>query len=124
MFNTLPLLLRLLNYRTDPKLRLKSRDVYICDFFFSTITLNLEAMQMIPIPLFMGEIFEKIFGELEKHMAKISEWFLHNYLKANTKMFHLLLSPFVDKAINIGNFTIKSSYPEVLLGVTTDSNLQ
>ena len=91
MFNTLPLLLRLLNYRTDPKLRLKSRDVYICDFFFSTITLNLEAMQMIPIPLFMGEIFEKIFGELEKHMAKISEWFLHNYLKANAKKCHLFL---------------------------------
>ena len=89
MFNTLPLLLRLLNYRTDPKLRLKSRDVYICDFFFSTITLNLEAMQMIPIPLFMGEIFEKIFGELEKHMAKISEWFLHNYIKVNVKKFYL-----------------------------------
>ena len=81
-------------------------------------------MQMIPILLFVGKIFDEVLGELEKHMAKISEWFLHNYLKANAKMFHLLLSPFVDKAINIGNFTIKSSYAEVLLGVTTDSNLQ
>ena len=72
----------------------------------------------------MGEIFDEILGELEKHMAKISEWFLHNYLKANAKKFHLFLSPFVDKAINTGNFTIKSSYAEVLLGVTTDSNLQ
>ena len=33
IFNTLPLLLGLLNNRKDPKLRLKSRDVYICDFF-------------------------------------------------------------------------------------------
>ena len=56
-------------------------------------------------------------------MAKISEWFLHNCLKANAKTFHLFLSPFVDKAINIENFTIKSSYAEVLLGVTIDSNL-
>ena len=56
-------------------------------------------------------------------MAKISEWFLHNCLKANTKKCHLFLSPFVDKAINIENFTIKSSYTEVLLRVTIDSNL-
>ena len=33
MFNSLPLLLRLLNNRTDPKLILKYRDVYICDLF-------------------------------------------------------------------------------------------
>ena len=81
-------------------------------------------MQMIPILLFMGKTFDEILGELVKQTAKISEWFLHNYLKANAKMFHLLLSPFVDKAISIGSFTIKSSYQEVLLGVTTDSNLQ
>ena len=81
-------------------------------------------MQMIPILLFMGKIFDEILGELEKHMAKISEWFLHNYLKANAKKFHLFLSPFVDKAINIGNFIIKSGHAEVLLGVTSDSNLQ
>ena len=81
-------------------------------------------MQMIPILLFMGKTFDEILGELEKHMAKISEWLLHNYLKANAKMFHLLLSQFVDKAIKIGKFTVKSSNPEVLLGVTTDSNLQ
>ena len=56
-------------------------------------------------------------------MAKISEWFLHNCLKANAKKFHLFLSPFVDKAINIKNFTKKSSYAEFLLGVTIDCNL-
>ena len=72
----------------------------------------------------MGKIFDEILGELEKHMAKISEWFLHNYLKANAKKFHLFLIPFVDKAINIGKFTIKSSYAEVLFAVTIDSNLQ
>ena len=76
------------------------------------------------IPLVYGENFDEILGELEKHMAKISEWFLHNYLNANAKKCHLFLSSFVDKAINIGNFTTKSSYAEVHLGVTTDSNLQ
>ena len=52
---------------------------------FSATTLSLEAMQMIPILLFMGKIFDEILGELEKHMAKTSEWFLHNYLKPNAK---------------------------------------
>ena len=52
-------------------------------------------------PFVYGENFDEILGELEKHIAKISEWFLHNYLKVNAKKFHLFLSPFVDKAINI-----------------------
>ena len=82
---------------------------------FSTITLSLEAMQIIPILLFMRKIFDEILGELEKHMAKISEWFLHNCLKAIAKKFHLFLSPFIEETINIENFTIKSSYAEVLL---------
>ena len=37
--------------------------------------------------------------------------------------FHLFLSPFVDKAISMENFTIKSSYAEVLFGVAIGSNL-
>ena len=56
-------------------------------------------------------------------MAKISEWFLQNCPKANTKKLHLFLSPFVYKAINIENFTLKFSYAEFLLGATIDSNL-
>ena len=55
---------------------------------------------MIPIPLFMGKILDEILDELEKHIAKISEWFLHNCLKANAKKFYFFLSPFVGNAIN------------------------
>ena len=54
-------------------------------------------------------------------MAKISEWFLHNFLKVNAKNFHLFLSSFVDKAMSIENFIIKSSYVEVVLRVTIDT---
>ena len=74
-------------------------------------------------PFVYGENFDEILGELEKHMTKISEWFLHNYLKTNAKKFHLFLSPFVCRVFNIENFTIRSSYAEVILGVTIDSNL-
>ena len=51
------------------------------------------------------------------------EWFLHNCLKANEKKFHLFLNPFVGKTRNIVNVTMKSSYAEILLGGTYDSNL-
>ena len=74
-------------------------------------------------PFVYGENFDEILGEWEKDMAKISEWFLHNCLKANAMKFHLFLSPCVVKAISIENFTIKFSCAEVLLGVTIDSNL-
>ena len=55
-------------------------------------------------------------------MVKISEWFSHNCLKVNTKIFLLSLSSFVDKALKIEKFTIKLNYKEVLLDVTNDSN--
>ena len=71
----------------------------------------------------MGKIFDEIIDGSEKHMARISEWFLHNCLKTNGKKFHLFFSPFVYKATNIENFTIKSSCVEVVLGVIIVSNL-
>ena len=45
-----------------------------------------------------------------------------NVDQINSEYGHFLRSAFVDKAINIENFTIKSSYIEGLLEVTIDSN--
>ena len=78
---------------------------------------------MTSIILFIEKNFGKIFGELEIHMVKISEWFLHNCLKSNATKFDLFLSPFFDKSINVENFNIKSSYAEILLGVINNNNL-
>ena len=72
-------------------------------------------MQMIPLLL--------VPSKLEKHMTKICEWLLHNFLKANVKRFHLSLNRFVEETINVENFTIKWSYAEVFWGITIDSNL-
>ena len=74
-------------------------------------------------PVVYGESFDGILDELEKYMVKISEWFLYYCLKANAKKFPLFVIPFVDNAINIKNISIKSSYAEVFLGVTINSNL-
>ena len=41
-----------------------------------------------------GENFGQILTELRKHMASVSEWFWHNYLKANPKKESSLLKSF------------------------------
>ena len=74
-------------------------------------------------PFVYGENLDQILDELEKHMTKISEWYLYNCLNANAKKFQFSFIRFVEKAIKIENFIIKLSYAEVLLGITTDSNL-
>ena len=97
--------------------------IYICDLLILNDHLEFGSYADDTAPFVYEENFDEILGELEKHVAKISEWLLHNCLKDNAKKFHLFLSPFVDKAINIENLTIKSSYAEVLLGMTNDSSL-
>ena len=97
--------------------------IYICDLFILNDHLAFGRYADDTTPFVYGENFDEILDELGTHMAKISEWVLHNCLKVNAKKFHFFLSPFVDKAINIENFTIKSSCPEVLLGVKIGSNL-
>ena len=86
--------------------------ICICDLFILNDHLEFGNYADDSTPFAYGENFDEILGELEKHMAKISKWFLHNSLKANAKKFQLFLSPFVDKAINTENFTIKISYVE------------
>ena len=96
---------------------------YICDLFILIDYLEFGSYANDSTPFVSGENFDEILGELEKHTAKISELFLHKCIKANEKKFHLFLSPFIDRALHIENFTIKSSCREVPLGVTIDSNL-
>ena len=97
--------------------------IYIYDLFIFDDHLVFGSYVDDNTPFVYGENFDEILGELEKHMAKITEWFLHNCLKASASKFHLFESPFVDKTINIENLIIKSSYTEVLLGVAIDINL-
>ena len=56
-------------------------------------------------------------------MANICERFHHNGFKSNPGKFHFLLSPFVDRPIEIMEYTIKASKEEVLSGMIIDSDL-
>ena len=87
--------------------------IYISDLFILNDHLEFGNYENNATPFVYLVNFDPILCQLEKYMAKISEWFLHNCLKANVKNFYLFLSPFVDKEISNEYFTIKSSYPEV-----------
>ena len=82
--------------------------IHICNLFILKDQLEFGSYVDGITPFVYGENFDEILGGLQKYMTKISEWFLHNCLKAKAKNYHLFLSPFVDKAINIENSTIKS----------------
>ena len=75
--------------------------IYICDLFILNDNLEFGSYADDTTPFIYEENIDEILGDLKKHMAKISEWFLHNCLKANAKKFHLFFSPFVDKVINM-----------------------
>ena len=96
---------------------------HTCDLFILKDHLKFGSYANDTTPFVYWENFNQILDEFEKHMTNISEWFLHNCLTANAKKFHLFLSTFAEKAVNIENFNTKLSHAEVLLGVTIDAKL-
>ena len=63
-----------------------------------------------------------VFGLILVCIFPYSVRMWENVDQNNSEYGHFLRSAFVDKAINIENFTTKSSYIEGLLEVTIDSN--
>ena len=46
--------------------------------------------------------------------SDISQWIMNDILKANAEKCHILLSPYEDQTITVGNYVIKSSGVEEL----------
>ena len=67
--------------------------IYICDLIILTDHLEFGSYTDDSTPFVHSENFDQILNESEKHMAKISEWFLNEYLKPNAKKYNLFLSP-------------------------------
>ena len=66
--------------------------LHICDFFILSDCHEFGSYADDTTPFIYGESFDEILGELEKYMAKISEWFLYYCLKASftVSKFHSL----------------------------------
>ena len=63
--------------------------IYICDLFILKDQFEFESYADDTTPYACRKKNDEILGKLKKHMAQISEWFLHNCLKASAKKFQL-----------------------------------
>ena len=64
-----------------------------------------------------------VVNNLEQSSTILFEWLNSNYMKVNTGKSHLLLSGNSRATATIDHSSIESEDKQVLLGITTDSNL-
>ena len=70
-----------------------------------------------------GKSAEFVVNNIEQSLTILFEWLNNNYIKVNTGKSHLLLSGNSRATATIDNSYIESEDEQVLLGITTDSNL-
>ena len=66
---------------------------------------------------------EEVIQKLELTTNNLLEWFKNNHMKANADKCHLLVTRDTDVIAKIGEFDVKNSREEKLLGVKIDSKL-
>ena len=68
-----------------------------------------------------GDNIDEVIFSLQESSKKLFKWFADNQMKANEDKCHLIVSTNELTEIQIGDFTIKNSANEKLLGVNIDS---
>ena len=66
--------------------------------------------------------FLETISDLEIVLDNLFNWFCQNNFKANASKYHLFLSPFNARSINIKSSVIEGSSSEKFLGITIDSS--
>ena len=66
---------------------------------------------------------EEVIQKLELTTINLFEWSKNNHIKANADKCHLLVTRDTDVTAKIGEFDVKNSREEKLLGVKIDSKL-
>ena len=70
-----------------------------------------------------GDNIDEVIFSLQESSKKLFKWFADNQMKANEDKCHLIVNTNELTEIKIGDFTIKNSASEKLLGVNIDSKL-
>ena len=68
-----------------------------------------------------GDNIDEVIFSLQESSKKLFKWFADNQIKTNEDKCHLILSPNELTEIQIGDFSIKNSASEKLLGINIDS---
>ena len=75
-------------------------------------------------PFVVRDNIRDVISALEEIGEKLLIWFSDNKMKLNTDKCHLLLNTQDQNFLKIGNFNIKNSFSEKLLGITFDCKLK
>ena len=68
-----------------------------------------------------GENMDEVMFSLQESSRKLFRWYADNQMKTNEDKCHLVVSTNELTEIQIGNFSVKNSGSEKLLGVNIDS---
>ena len=71
-----------------------------------------------------GDNIDEVIFSLQESSKKLFKWFADNQIKTSEDKCHLIVSTNELTEIQIGDFSIKNSTSEKLLGVDNDSKLK
>ena len=98
-------------------------NVFICDTFFFLEDFDIANYADDSTPYNVNKNIEFVVNNLEQSSSILFKWLNGNYMKVNTDKSHLLVSGNVRATAKIDNNYIESEKEQMLLGITTDSNL-
>ena len=98
-------------------------NIHISDMFYDTENCNIASYADGNAPYASDFNLEEVIQKLELITNNLFEWFNKNNIKANAEKYHLVNTRDIDATTKIGEFDVKNSMEEKLLGVKTDTNL-
>ena len=96
----------------------------ICDMFLFLHEAQFTGYANDITPFVVRDDIPDVTSALEEISGKLLIWFSDKQMKLNTDQCHLLLNTQNQNFLKIGNFNIKNSFSEKLLGITFDCKLK
>ena len=98
-------------------------NIHISDMFYDTEICDIASYADGNAPYTSDFNLEEVMQKLELITNNLFEWFNKNHMKANAEKYHLVNTRDIDATAKIGEFDVKNSIEEKLLGVKTDTSL-
>ena len=98
-------------------------NIYISDMFYDIDNCNIASYADSNTPYTNDFSLKEVIQKLELTTNNLFEWFKNNHMKANADKYHLLVTRDTDVTAKIGEFDVRNSREEKLLGVKIDNKL-
>ena len=98
-------------------------NIYISDMFYDIDICDIASYADDNTPYTSNFNLEEVLQKLELTTNNLFEWFKNNHMKANTDKCHLVVTRDIDVTFKIGEFDVKNSREEKLLGVKIEKQV-